>query len=115
VIESIIASVNSSKSSWERDLKQPNRSTKEEEFVREQYSRYMDIVDEYVAVNSVSEINISNVCRSETVALTAPAVFSMASAIERVEVFDLAMTEVEAVIKSNLFADMLVCLADGST
>jgi hypothetical protein len=89
-------------------------SPKDAVFVREQYGRYMDIVAAFVEAGAVGEVNLGSACRSAALALVAPAAFRAASALERVEVFDRAVEEVEAVVKSNLFADMLMyCQQEG--
>jgi hypothetical protein len=94
------------------DLTTTGMSDSEAIFIREQYSRYQDIVDSYVMVDSVCEVNISDSCRSTTLALLQPTAFCGASALERMEIFDRAVQEVEAVIKSNLFPDMLMYVED---
>lgn len=87
-------------------------NTKEATFVRDQYSSYMNIIDGFVKVGSVGEVNISNQCRSATLALALPRSFGEASTVVRAVVFDRAMQEVEAMIRSNLFPDMLMYIEE---
>ena len=80
--------------------------------VRDQYSSYLHIIDGFVKTGSVGEVNISNQCRCATLALASPDAFMEASVMTRAMVFDRAMEEVEAVIRSNLFPDMLVYIEE---
>ena len=67
---------------------------KEASFVRDQYSNYMYIVDSFVKVDSVGEVNISSVCRSATLALASPTAFKSASAVARAVIFEQSLKEV---------------------